>query len=73
MKNPKDELIWQGRIHLGDEPGVYGDASYSGLCTERPIAVLPFDPTGSEEEPKAGAVLMQGSPLGVEFYVWSAL
>lgn len=50
MKNPKDELIWQGRIHLGDEPGVYGDASYSGLCAELPITVRPFDPTSSKED-----------------------
>src|SRR5258707_1271926 len=50
MKNPKDELIWQGRIHLGDEPGVYGDASYSGLCTELPITILPFEPSTSQED-----------------------
>jgi len=28
--NPKRELIWQGRLHLGDEPGIYGDAHYCG-------------------------------------------
>jgi hypothetical protein len=50
MKNPQDELIWQGRLHLGDEPGVYGDASYSGLCMELPITLRPFDPTSSKED-----------------------
>jgi hypothetical protein len=49
MKNPSDELIWQGRIHLGDEPGVYGDASYSGLAAEFPITVWPF-PGGMGED-----------------------
>jgi hypothetical protein len=49
MKNPKDELIWQGRTHLGDEPGVYGDASYSGLCMELPVTLLPFEPASSKE------------------------
>ncbi|MFG6093886.1 hypothetical protein SPB21_01460 [Leptothoe sp. ISB3NOV94-8A] len=37
--NPNQELIWQGRLHLGDEPGVYGDASYSGICAELPITI----------------------------------
>jgi hypothetical protein len=25
------EVVWLGRVHLGDEPGVYGDAEYAGL------------------------------------------
>jgi hypothetical protein len=52
MKNPSDELIWQGRIHLGDEPGVYGDASYSGLCMELPVTFHAFDPTNPNEDIK---------------------
>lgn len=43
--NRKFELIWRGRLHLGDEPGVYGDAQYTGLCTEWPITLRKFDPT----------------------------
>ncbi len=39
MSNQKSQLIWAGRIHLGDEPGVYGDAAYTGLCTEFPITL----------------------------------
>ncbi len=35
--NPKAELVWQGRLHLGDEPGVYGDAAYCGLMTSIPF------------------------------------
>jgi len=49
MKNPQDELIWQGKIHIGDEPGVYGDAFYSGLCAEHPVTMRPF-PGGSGED-----------------------
>lgn len=34
------ELIWQGRTHLGDEPGVYDDGtSYPGLAMELPITL----------------------------------
>jgi hypothetical protein len=39
------ELIWRGRLHLGDEPGVYGDASYVGLVTEWPLTLKKFEPT----------------------------
>ncbi len=49
MKNPQDELIWQGRIHIRDEPGVYGDAAHSGLCTEYPVTAKPFNPRSGKE------------------------
>lgn len=49
--NPQSEFIWQGRIHLGDEPGVYGDAHYSGLCAELPITVFRSDPTKLDDLP----------------------
>ncbi len=49
MKNRQDELIWQERIHIGDEPGVNGDASYSGLCAELLVTIRPF-PGGSGED-----------------------
>jgi hypothetical protein len=39
MLSPNPELVWQGRIHLGDEPGVYGDASYAGLSLELPLTL----------------------------------
>lgn len=42
--SPQPELIWQGRIHLGDEPGVFGDSAYSGLSAELPIAVARTSP-----------------------------
>jgi hypothetical protein len=41
MAHPRTaELIWRGRIHLGDEPGIYGDANYAGLTTELPFMVF---------------------------------
>lgn len=43
MSNQKSELIWAGRIHLGDEPGLYGDATYTGLCAEFPITLTKYD------------------------------
>jgi hypothetical protein len=48
MLSPKPELIWQGRIHLGDEPGVFGDAFYSGLTTELPLTLQKTDPSGAD-------------------------
>ena len=48
MLSPLPELIWQGRIHLGDEPGLFGDALYSGLATELPITLQKTDPSGPD-------------------------
>ena len=42
MDDPAPELLWRGRLHLGDGPGVYGDASYVGLGVELPITVRRF-------------------------------
>lgn len=42
--SPQPELIWQGRIHLGDEPGVFGDSAYSGLSSELPVTAERSDP-----------------------------
>jgi hypothetical protein len=39
MISPEPELIWQGRIQLGDEPGTFTDAAYSGLSVEFPLTV----------------------------------
>lgn len=38
----KIDLIWQGRIHLGDESGVYDDARYGGTRFDLPIQLFPF-------------------------------
>ncbi|WP_242911432.1 hypothetical protein [Actinomadura terrae] len=46
MLSTQPELVWQGRVHLGDEPGVYGDASYSGLAVELPLTLQKTDPAG---------------------------
>ncbi|MFT7841245.1 hypothetical protein Q5530_34355 [Saccharothrix sp. BKS2] len=40
---PQAELVWQGRIHLGDEPGIHGDANYSGLSVELPLTLEKTD------------------------------
>ncbi|KKC05223.1 hypothetical protein [Mycobacterium nebraskense] len=39
MRIPTSEFIWQGRLHLGDEPGVFGDATYVGLAVELPLTL----------------------------------
>ena len=46
----KQELIWEGRLHLGDEPGVFGDAAYTGLCAEHPFTVSRSDPANPVEQ-----------------------
>lgn len=48
MINTGQELIWQGRLHLGDEPGIYGNAQYAGLCAELPLTVMQNSAEGSE-------------------------
>lgn len=52
MPDPQQELIWRGRLHLGDEPGVYGDACYAGLAIDLPVTIRPLpdppDPDGDD-------------------------
>jgi hypothetical protein len=48
MLSPQPELIWQGRLHLGDEAGVFGDAAYSGLSTEMPVTLRKTDSAGPD-------------------------
>lgn len=43
----QSELIWKGRVQIGDEPGVYGDASYSGLAIDLPVTLTPLDAGGT--------------------------
>lgn len=42
--NSSSTFIWEGRIHIGDEPGIYGNAHYSGLSMEFPLTVKNFNP-----------------------------
>jgi hypothetical protein len=48
MLSVQPELVWEGRIHLGDEPGVYGDAAYSGIALEFPLTLRETDPAGPD-------------------------
>jgi hypothetical protein len=43
MINPSSIFIWEGKIHLGDEPGIYGNASFSGLSLEYPLTIANID------------------------------
>ncbi len=42
MKSTQSELVWSGKMHLGDEPGVFADAAYSGLAFELPLTIQSF-------------------------------
>jgi adenosylcobyric acid synthase len=44
---PNFELVWQGRIQLGDEPGVFGDAEFAGLRVELPFNIEVSESHGS--------------------------
>jgi hypothetical protein len=46
MQSSQAELVWQGRTHLGDEPGIYSDSAYSGLATELPLTLERVNPEG---------------------------
>ncbi|MGH3774563.1 MAG: hypothetical protein ACRDRR_02320 [Pseudonocardiaceae bacterium] len=48
MLSVQPELVWEGRIHLGDEPGVYGDAAYPGIALEFPLTLRKTDSTGPD-------------------------
>jgi hypothetical protein len=39
MRIPSSEFIWQGRLHLGDESGAFGDAVYAGFAIELPLTL----------------------------------
>src|SRR5260370_15468351 len=42
-------VVWQGRVHLGDEPGFYGDATFVGLCLELPLELIPYSGVDESE------------------------
>lgn len=44
MMHPNSTFIWEGRIHIGDEPGIYGNAHYPGISMEFPLTVKNFNP-----------------------------
>lgn len=48
MKPTQSELIWMGRTHFGDEPGIFSNSNYTGLAFELPITIKSF--TGEEQE-----------------------
>lgn len=48
MKSTQSELIWMGRTHFGDEPGIFSNSNYTGLVFELPVTVKSF--TGEEQE-----------------------
>jgi hypothetical protein len=45
------EKIWTGRVHLGDDPGIYGNAQYVGFSVAFPVQLQPFDETAAAPPP----------------------
>ena len=58
-ENPN--LVWQGRLHIGDEPGLYGDAPYAGLCVELPVEFIPY----SAQKGSSGEITLILSAEGI--------
>jgi len=48
MITAQQELIWEGKIHIGDEPGIFGDAEYPGLAMEWPVTVFRSDTASTD-------------------------
>jgi hypothetical protein len=46
LQSAMAEMIWQGRVQIGDEPGVYSDANYCGLATELPVTLSEYSSGG---------------------------
>lgn len=42
LKDEVPDLIWCGRLHIGDQPAMYGDAQFAGLVVEFPVELVPF-------------------------------
>jgi len=50
MMNANSTFIWEGAIHIGNEPGLYGNAHYSGLFLELPLTIKNFDPVAPQDD-----------------------
>lgn len=57
-------FIWEGRIHIGDEPGIYGNAHYCGLSMEFPLTVRNFNP----KSPKGDTIKLDFSTENVNVF-----
>lgn len=67
MTIPRKELVWRGRMHIGDGPGTYGDAAYVGLTTELPLTLMPF-PTNDQStvaEPSRVTLTLQAEDVTI--------
>jgi hypothetical protein len=57
------DLVWRGRIQIGDEPGIYSDAQYGGLCLDLPIELLPY--AGTSKVPGDVAVIVEAEEVKI--------
>ena len=46
--NANSTFTWEGAIHIGDEPGIYGNAHYSGLSMEFALTIKNFNPSAPQ-------------------------
>ena len=50
MVNPTSIFLWEGKVQLGDEPGIYGDAAYSGIGVKFPITLANINPAAPQDD-----------------------
>ncbi len=62
-----DEPVWAGRVHLGDEPGIHGDAQYSGLAFELPVTLTPFHASGKTADVRLALSAEGASSFGAPY------
>jgi len=53
------KMIWKGALHIGDEPGIFGDSAYVGLTCELPFTLYRFTDKGSDKV----QLLVETSPV----------
>lgn len=64
MINQASIFVWQGKVHLGDEPGIYGDAQYVGLAIESPLTIQNYD----KNQPTADTIEIEILTRAVNIY-----
>jgi len=53
------KMIWRGALHVGDEPGIFGNSAYVGLACELPFTLYRFTEKGSDQV----KLLVETSPV----------
>lgn len=67
VQDTSTEMVWKGRLHIGDEPGMYGDAEYSGLAVELPLILTDYAGGGTPAEVTFDLTAEDASSFGAPY------